>query len=602
MGLGLRLSLNIIAPRLDAKVSGTIIGLWEGACLHYFTSKWKTSSDPYVAYAFRIFVDWIFTEDVLKLTVVMLWTGLGVLLADVAPGLWIDTGLDKVWLQAKKYNTVRRTAALWARSPNANGNVGSTRGVHFEPPPAVIVGSSVASTPVASGINLRNIPQSQNQSLFPPRTFLPGAYTDITSETGRSVAETILPVPIPSPAHLRDISEEENLMNDDGQTTPKQRATNLTFVDDFELEYMDDDDEAQPAFHRLLEIPEYKGAIPPEPQLVIPTFGPRPNIPPEPLPALPVIEMSPKEKRKLLPPIPDDDDAANAIVPREGIPPQPEISIPKFGVEDHEPIPPQPQITIPDINFSADVNPRPLSKALPELPEGEDDNGGVTVKSALKRRTLPPAYTDSDWEQVDLSEVNDEKIKADVSADDGGPSNRVSNETEVQSVGSDQETYSVISADGTSNIITKAELLRIQAIDEEKVAADLTMRSRDFKLRGLIREAFLTQAQADESRDLAKKLHEQAARRYFYANNRKLSARVIDVHGLKVSEAVRQTEKALRVVLAAGGSELRVVVSQGRQIYGKVPILKLALIRAMQGHGIAAIVDKVNPSLLVIKL
>ncbi|EIM82756.1 uncharacterized protein STEHIDRAFT_64110, partial [Stereum hirsutum FP-91666 SS1] len=79
----------------------------------------------------------------------------------------------------------------------------------------------------------------------------------------------------------------------------------------------------------------------------------------------------------------------------------------------------------------------------------------------------------------------------------------------------------------------------------------------------------------------------------------------IDVHRLKVPEAVRETEKAIRDLLVEGGDTLRVVT--GRDIEDvhdahPIPVLKLALIRTMEGHKIATEVDPSNPGVLIIHL
>ena len=56
----------------------------------------------------------------------------------------------------------------------------------------------------------------------------------------------------------------------------------------------------------------------------------------------------------------------------------------------------------------------------------------------------------------------------------------------------------------------------------------------------------------------------------------------IDVHRLRVREAVQAMERAIRDALLAGGETLRVIVGSGQRKDGKLPVLKLALIRELE--------------------
>ncbi|KAJ3759425.1 hypothetical protein EV360DRAFT_3953, partial [Lentinula raphanica] len=61
----------------SVKLIGTLVGLWEGIVLLHFTQKYPRSYDPYVAYGVRMFVDLLVTEDMQRMMLVLLWTGLG---------------------------------------------------------------------------------------------------------------------------------------------------------------------------------------------------------------------------------------------------------------------------------------------------------------------------------------------------------------------------------------------------------------------------------------------------------------------------------------------------------------------------------------------
>lgn len=64
------------------------------------------SFDPYLGLAFRIFVDFLFTQSLSRLALVALWSLVGMLLADVAPNVWRDSGLRHLYRQV--YKDVRR--------------------------------------------------------------------------------------------------------------------------------------------------------------------------------------------------------------------------------------------------------------------------------------------------------------------------------------------------------------------------------------------------------------------------------------------------------------------------------------------------------------
>lgn len=58
----------------------------------------------------------------------------------------------------------------------------------------------------------------------------------------------------------------------------------------------------------------------------------------------------------------------------------------------------------------------------------------------------------------------------------------------------------------------------------------------------------------------------------------------IDVHRLKPTEATRRTEIAIRDALVAGATRLRVICGRGNHSRNKLPVLKLALIAAMEQY------------------
>ncbi|TFK53725.1 hypothetical protein OE88DRAFT_1733610 [Heliocybe sulcata] len=85
LGLGLRGLVGAVTGP-HATLSGILVGLWEGAALHHLAHA-SRSLDPYISYVLRVVIDYFWTEDSHRVIIVLLWTGLGMLLADVWPAL-----------------------------------------------------------------------------------------------------------------------------------------------------------------------------------------------------------------------------------------------------------------------------------------------------------------------------------------------------------------------------------------------------------------------------------------------------------------------------------------------------------------------------------
>ncbi|KAF4621186.1 hypothetical protein D9613_000264 [Agrocybe pediades] len=100
-GLGLRFVVDTVSHH-DFKLTGTLVGLWEGVILLHFLKKMPKSSDPYIAYGVRLFVDFLFTESVARLVLVLIWTALGMVLADVTPAIWDEVGLKRIWKRFRR--------------------------------------------------------------------------------------------------------------------------------------------------------------------------------------------------------------------------------------------------------------------------------------------------------------------------------------------------------------------------------------------------------------------------------------------------------------------------------------------------------------------
>jgi DNA-nicking Smr family endonuclease len=63
-----------------------------------------------------------------------------------------------------------------------------------------------------------------------------------------------------------------------------------------------------------------------------------------------------------------------------------------------------------------------------------------------------------------------------------------------------------------------------------------------------------------------------------------MKVREIDVHGLRVREALLRVERALRDMLLHGDKDLRVIVGKGKHSVNKIPVLKMAVLKAMRRY------------------
>jgi Smr domain len=86
------------------------------------------------------------------------------------------------------------------------------------------------------------------------------------------------------------------------------------------------------------------------------------------------------------------------------------------------------------------------------------------------------------------------------------------------------------------------------------------------------------------------------------AHNLQQDERTIDVHRLKTREAVRRTEIAIRDALVAGDTRLRVVCGRGKHSERGLPVLRLALTKAMEECVVrllcSAVADLFTPKLV----
>jgi len=161
---------------------------------------------------------------------------------------------------------------------------------------------------------------------------------------------------------------------------------------------------------------------------------------------------------------------------------------------------------------------------------------------------------------------------------------------------------SIISGGSRNSIVVRADLLREQARAEEKERDRLHAEQKRAFSEKRYPDAVRFKVEQEEASERAMNLHRRASERYYKAHNLDQQELTIDVHRLKTREAVRKTEVAIRDALVTGETRLRVVCGRGRHSDRGLPVLRLALTKAMEDHRIESEVDPDNPGVLHIKL
>lgn len=185
-GLGLRFVIDNVTHH-DFKLTSILVGLWEGVVTLHFLRKMPRSLDPYIAYATRLLVDFLVTENLSRLILVVVWTGLGMILADITPAIWHDVGGRRKWRRVRRdlYYMTRSIPTLPPIFPRA-------RVVRFSPVTRPTEISESVSTPTVASQASK---PGAVASALPPRVLkrpIPGALvSSVISETDSEATSAI---------------------------------------------------------------------------------------------------------------------------------------------------------------------------------------------------------------------------------------------------------------------------------------------------------------------------------------------------------------------------------------------------------------------------
>lgn len=557
LGLGLRALLDAVTN--DVHKSSALVGIWEGVVLNHFLTKMPKSYDPYVAFGVRLFVDFLFTESLARMTIVVLWAGMGMLFAD----LWLDLRSDRRFRRIMR--RLRRRLSM--RVPRALRHNTLSR-VRFMEIPNDSTASTVSRSSARSPTSTTTL-QLPPPILRRPTRPVPGQFdqwsevsipTDVTRDTPtettddpvlqRSPSEieyiTLPTIPdnFDQPIHVPAVSTEEQSSSDDGLIHLNSGLTTPT--NDPNMRDLPEDD--RPYIHSGLTTPEHR---------------PPPSLPPlhtEGLPPVRVIpdelEHTPTRSQLDLPPIPIPPPEGN-FFDMHGATAQ-TLDLPHVS----ELFPPLPSPGL-----------LPPVSDIPVIPTPEDRPTDMPPNRDSMNISPPPQYEEP-IRDVPLEHISDPP--------------------------SDDE--SVVTGHSRGSIIVRAEDFRRQAQAQELERDQIKNALKEAERDGQYFEAIKLAVELEEADVQAKQLHAKASRRFYHAHNIQPEPQTIDVHRLSVQEAMIQTKRALRTAYVSGSPELRIITGRGKHSKNKIPVLKLAIVGEMQKHHIEAVPDNKNPGVLVIKL
>ena len=450
-GLGLRALIDSYTYR--SYVTSALVGLWEGVVLNHFLTKYPTSLEPYLAFAFRLFVDFIFTESLSRELITLLWTGLGFLLADVTLQVSSDYRFRRLWRSTTQKTPLRSSSR--SLPPRVR---------FYEDPDSFSTddsNSTVASPPVPVRPTTTPLPGRYDQwsevtpSTATERSPVPSDFAPSVHEDDYSPSE----VPLPrSPYDLEYVSlpviPDSQSVNTGPPSRPPTGASYPTIPDDIadrfdrppsprsglttprsEQAGLRGDDEDRPRVHSGLTTPENARS-----PLQLSTSG----LPPQAFPAAPTDGKQPR--LTLVDPSP--------------------IGLPE-GITF-----PEPQPAIPPVSD------------IPNIPTPDEPQA---AGKGLNTRTPPPSF---------------QEAMRDATAPD-----------ELESL-LDQE--SVISGAEKNAVVARADEIRKKAREQEKERDRIRQEWRKAERQGRFFDALRLELELEDAQATVDQMHAKAARRYYH--------------------------------------------------------------------------------------
>ncbi|KAG6813284.1 hypothetical protein H0H92_012439 [Tricholoma furcatifolium] len=592
-GLGLRLFLNGLDGSLG-RIAPILLGLWEGAAVYHLST--KSSVDHYLAYALRIAIDLYFTANLHRAFTVLLCTTIGFVASDTLNPQPPPRVRRKTSRSSNPLHPTRDSqdalppsstpAVRPSRPPTPpsfflqdESEVQSPHPSHSNddpatsPPPKPIL---LPTPPLTLTSEAREVRTAERISTIEEHTSdaessrrsvsrgVPSTYAIGNLASYTSAAVTPLPIPNSTLRYLsRSVDQPKaNSSVESSPTAPE--APPLPVPNPGVKYYMSEDEGGDP-----LQTPPAAGAARWELVLTDDNDG---------LTTPPARELSPLVlEQSLLPSFGQAATAAEAVTNDIASGTTTEAAaahLDPSAVESFTAIVPSPS------------DPDPTLGSRPGSTNEHESKPDVERVSPYPTPIPTPVVERPSDGQKD-------------EPDNAGTSNDVDEDAE-QETETETDATSVISSHPANVMFLRAEALRAEARAAEEEYSRLQW---DFRKARGVQALFLRQKMREEE-DRAKKLHGKAAKRFFEARNalRKRYPNTIDVHGLRVAEAVLQTEQAVRDALAAHAPSVRVIVGKGLHSAAGVPVIKNTIMRTMQGYNVPCKVDPANAGALILTL
>ncbi|KAJ8472734.1 hypothetical protein ONZ51_g8331 [Trametes cubensis] len=647
VGLGLRALIDNVTNH-NHRLNGSLLGLWEGAVLRHFISTYPASIDPYVAYGFRLLVDLLWTTSWVRLFITILWSFMGMLLSDVFVDLWADRRFRR-FTRHVRHSVIYPLLSLFSsrRRRSSGSSTGSAPRAQYYQIPASSSATSTARSPT---------------SLRSP-TLQPRSPTDVTGPPFRPPAPTPA-VPRRSALRVPGSfsSTETDTEAGRGSRTPSvagsRSSHSVTFSDQVSRtpSVTSSQEPVRLATHELPRSP------PPEPVRApsrepsrTPIPGPSSRTPSR-RPSIPLTRPRSPSELEYVPDIPDNIEQTNPVRPvlsddelslhedlrarsdQSGLTtPEKDEDRPRIDVYSPEPLksglttpidrPSTPRTRLPPVTVldeagtqvsgadgGSDINPIPIPIRVYERGDAEDQ---AQARNALLHPELipdintpqpspginPPAeFIQDNMRPGSSSRMKmpmPEPARSSTMSQPPPPYEPTPGENESQA---DSPADSIISnVQDRERLLKRAETLRDKADETDKRRAVLKRAYEDARRTGQHWEAFRLKHEMDRAVQETRELHAKAARRFYQAHNMKPQPQTIDVHRLKVPEAIEKVEQALYDAIVTSTPELRIITGQGKHSKNKIPALKLAIIGAMADYHIDAVPDATNPGVLLIR-
>lgn len=199
IAIGVGLALRTVIDKLtdsDYRLTGTLVGLWEGFVLSHFLHKNRRNpNDAYLALATRFVIDFLLTSSLVRLALTGAWTVVGLLLADLAPSVWRETGLRHVYRALRKdVKAMRRSMPRWRIENDIQvpklSIANPVPGLLSRPPSSTIVSSTRAAPPASPAPILQR--RSTSSSLS----------GQVTPSMTNILTREVLPGPSPALIHI----------------------------------------------------------------------------------------------------------------------------------------------------------------------------------------------------------------------------------------------------------------------------------------------------------------------------------------------------------------------------------------------------------------